>query len=100
MARQRNPRRVALEKLRVMNGNVRTMVAMWSWTPRPYTRVDGRTIHRDRSDIPAEEYTENQQAEWDRLAKYMDVVAEQAADVARFARRQAVNLGNADSACR
>lgn len=92
MARARNPRRVALEVLRVMAGNVGAMKARWSWVPSTSYRTDeaGKYIRSDRArkDIPASEYRENDPEEWVHLATYMDVVAKQASDVAAFARQQ------------
>ena len=91
-ARPRNPRVLAMEVIKMMSSNVAAMKARWSFVPstRFHMTEDGKFIHvtRERKDIPALEYRENDPEEWVRLAQFMDVVAGQAEAVARFARVQ------------
>jgi uncharacterized protein with von Willebrand factor type A (vWA) domain len=92
MARPRNPRRLALEVIDAIRSNAQTMKARWSWVPSTTWRQDenGRFIHetRARKDIPASEYRENNPEEWAQLALFMDTIAEQATNVAAYARKQ------------
>ncbi len=91
-ARPRNPRVMAMDVIKVMAGNVAAMKARWSWVPSTRYRWEGDfvVVHdpRERKDIPASEYRENDPKEWEHLAAYMDVIADQAAQLAAFARLQ------------
>jgi hypothetical protein len=92
MARARNPRRVALEVIAMIQHNAGTMKSRWSWVPSTRWRQDanGRFIHepRARKDIPASEYRENNPQEWAQLARFMETIARQATNVATYAREQ------------
>lgn len=80
MARTRNPRRMVLDVLRSMSGNLRIMLATWDQAQRHYA---------DRRPLVWTEKRENQPDEWLRLALIMDNIIRSATTVANYAREQA-----------
>lgn len=93
MGRTRNPRRVALDVMRAIKSNASAMVAWWDHVPSTRYWQDpatGKWTHgnRERKDISAAEYRENNPENWANLAAFMDTIAEQAQSVATYARRQ------------
>jgi|WetSurMetagenome_2_1015567.scaffolds.fasta_scaffold16312_3 hypothetical protein len=80
MARQRNPRCVALEMLRSIRRNVNDMVVSWSEDQKIY---DGGFRKREYH-----EKIENNPEEWKRLVEYMDAVILEATAVHDYAKKQ------------
>lgn len=90
MARQRNPRRVVLDALRLLNRNTRTMVSRWDQAMTTYdktvTRADGRS--GDWRPLRDDEKNENNANEWQLLIEHMDANIRVATSVRDFAIRQ------------
>lgn len=91
MARQRNPRRVALEVLRNMKSNLTVMVTTWSASVQTYDVVRGErgqvVSHTWRKRVGAE-LPENNPEEWVRLAKFMSAVIRDAEALREYALQQ------------
>jgi hypothetical protein len=91
--RQRNPRRVTLEKLKAAAVILDGMVRRWQYVPGTdiYRNADGNLGHwghRDRADIPASEYIENRPEFWVELHNQMAQLEEQARAIRHFAAEQ------------
>ena len=69
------PRRAALLHLRAMGSNLRCMLGTWDWTPR---QAKWRPVD-----------PEQDKAEWQRLALYMEAIRRQAESLRDYAEEQA-----------
>lgn len=94
--KNRNPRRVAVDILRVIKSNVTTMVTTWDQSQATYDNTIERPdapgyfgVHRPLRD---DEKHENSIEQWRRLADFMTTVEAQAAVVRSFAIEQAHRL--------
>ena len=97
--RTRSPRRLTLDALRLLKRNIETMVRTWDHVPSKvwYDDGDGRGMqyHKPderRTEIPASEYRENQVEQWERTAKFMIAIMEQAHSIHAFAESQIIKL--------
>lgn len=94
-ARERNPRRVVLEMLKEAKAIASFMVDRWSYVPSTsYFKdpgADSITRHsppRERADIPASEYRENDPKYWAELHAQMLQLEEEARKIRAFAYEQ------------
>lgn len=93
MARQRNPRRIAVNFLRDFKRDVGRLVNRWDVTGKVYLEPSEREhpsrYFRARQD---HEYPENNPQAWAQLAEDAEELARSAMALSRFARRQRADL--------
>ncbi len=94
MARQRNPRRVVLEAMRVIAGNLRNMQRLWDVRSKVYGETAWAEGCRWRDRRP-DEYPENRVEDWHRLALFMGAIERDAREVREYAEHQIAELAPA-----
>lgn len=101
--RARNPRRVVLEMISEAHKTAQFMVWRWKFVPGEdiYRNAEGRMGmwgHRNRRDIPREEYIEYKPEYWAELYNQMNELEQQARKIKAFAREQYVQQGGSITA--
>lgn len=91
--RERNPRRVVLDMLKEARKTADFMVHRWSYVPGTdfYRNAEGNLGYwgrRERADIPASEYIENDPRYWAELYGQMEALETQARKIKLFAYEQ------------
>jgi hypothetical protein len=96
MSRPKNPRilvRAELDKLKTWIEIQRSVLRPPSKTWYDADDGKGMTYHLPpRTEVPAEEYPENQPEMWDNLAKYMQAIQRKAREIEEYAEKKAFEL--------
>jgi len=95
MPREKNPRRQALAELRQLKDWVSTMISHWDQSGTILLPPDERTSDNWKRPREKRERRENDAAEWDKLALYMQGIQQKAREIETFAlaRRYEVHNG-------